>query len=468
MNTKAKHILQKCIVVFLWLIIWQMISLFVRNPILIAGPVKTLKAFCTDVLKTTFWAIIGSSLLKYMAGLFAGLLVGILFAIVSYRNNFIRQFLVPAVAFAKAVPVAGFAVLLLIWWGASYLSVAISFLVTFPFFYVSTLEGLNNSDAKLLEMAQVFGFTKKAQAFYIYKEALKPFWKSAMKTCVGMSVKAGVAAEVIGLPKHSLGNALYESKIYLETDHVFSWIFVIILVGMCTEKILLKLLDMVLEIAPNVAAKERKGVEIEKIQLIDMEKVFDGQMIFSHLNYTFKRGETVCLMAPSGEGKTTLLRMLTGLEKTEEGKIEWTGKELSGKERALSREEKKKIRIGMVFQENRLFEERTARKNVEIVSTSKKAGELLSKLFPDEADTVFDKKVKEMSGGMKRRVSVARALAADTDILLLDEPFTGLDEDNKKRVVSVIKEYQNERILIVSTHHKEDAEILNAKVWKMS
>ena len=452
MNIKSKHILQKCMIVFLWLIIWQMVSLFVRNEILVAGPLETAKALLKDGMEIRFWKTVGISLFKIMGGLLAGLFTGFVLAVLSYRHSFLEQFLGPAMVFAKSVPVAGFAVILLIWWGSGFLSVAISFLVTLPLMYVNILEGLKNCDTKLLEMAALFSFSPRAKAFYLYRQSLKPFLLSGLKTGVGMSIKAGVAAEVIGTPKWSIGAALYEAKIYLETDRVFAWIIVVILLGTIAEKLLLGIVSLLFSHKPKVIAKARRQVPVKGVCIRNVTKSFGEKSVLQNLSYTMKEGEITCLMAPSGAGKTTLLHILAGLCDADSGEILWDGPGTPG--------------IGMVFQEDRLLEEETALKNVEMACPERTtAKEVLSELLPMEA---LNKKISALSGGMKRRVCIARALVAQADVLVLDEPFTGLDEENRKKAVRVILKHLNGRIMILSTHNGEDVELLGAKVWKIS
>ncbi len=164
-----------------------------------------------------------------------GAVLALLLAAISYRYP-LAEVLRPFMVFCKAVPVAVFAVLLLIWWGSSMLAVAICFLVVFPNIYLNTLEGLKSADRGLLEMAEVFRLPLGTQFFYIYRPALKPFLLSAFQLSLGMCWKSGVAAEVIGTPSHSIGGALYLAKIYLDTADLFAWTAVIVVLSVFFEK----------------------------------------------------------------------------------------------------------------------------------------------------------------------------------------------------------------------------------------
>ena len=143
----------------------------------------------------------------------------------------------------KSVPVASFVILALIWTGSEHLAVLISFLVVFPILYVNTLAGLQSADIRLLEMARVFRVRPLRRVRFIYLPALLPYLSGGCRVALGMSWKSGVAAEVIGLPSHSIGEHLYMSKIYLETDGLFAWTIVIIAISVLVERLVLFFLN---------------------------------------------------------------------------------------------------------------------------------------------------------------------------------------------------------------------------------
>ena len=183
------------------------------------------------------------------------------------------------------------------------------------------------------------------------------------------------------------------------------------------------------------------------ITLNHVSKTYGKKIVFDNFGCKFSAGKAYCLFGPSGSGKTTLLRMLAGSESCDSGEI--TGME--GK------------KISAVFQEDRLFENLGAEKNVMLTSKAgfsrADAQELLNRL----GITDTKKAVSEFSGGMKRRCAVARALAAEYDILLLDEPLAGLDETARQTVMQVIFEENKGRTLICATHFREFAAFFSAE-----
>ena len=153
----------------------------------------------------------------------------------------------------RSVPVASFVILALIWIGSNYLSVLIAFLVVLPMIYVNTRAGLLAADRELLEMARVFCLSIPHQIRMIYLPSLVPYLVTGCRTALGMSLKSGIAAEVIGLPSSSIGEQLYYSKLYLDTAGLFAWTFVIIVISALFERAALFLLG---KLAPAILSPE--------------------------------------------------------------------------------------------------------------------------------------------------------------------------------------------------------------------
>lgn len=187
------------------------------------------------------------------------------------------------------------------------------------------------------------------------------------------------------------------------------------------------------------------------IRITDLSHSFGDKQVFKALSLEFPDTGAFVIMGDSGCGKTTLLNMIAGTLKPTLGEI-------------LS--DRKELKISYMFQEPRLLPWMSAAENVNLVlggkkSTLIKAKELLS-LVGLGADA--DKYPSELSGGMNQRVSFARALAYQGDILLLDEPFNGLDEDNVKKLIGIIKEYSKDHLVIAVTHAREYAEELSENI----
>ena len=152
----------------------------------------------------------------------------------------------PYVLAVKSVPVASFIILALIWMDTAVLPLFISFLMVFPILYTNILQGIRSADPLLTEMARVFRVPWHRQVRGILLPAVEPFLLAGCATALGMSWKSGVAAEVIGVVSGSLGERLYDAKIYLQTAELLSWTVVIVALSAAFEHLVLRLLRRLL------------------------------------------------------------------------------------------------------------------------------------------------------------------------------------------------------------------------------
>ena len=173
-------------------------------------------------------------------------------------------------------------------------------------------------------------------------------------------------------------------------------------------------------------------------------KSFDGKMVLDHVSLTLESGGTACLMAPSGRGKTTLLRCIAGLETPDSGQITDLPE-----------------RIACVFQEDRLCDGFSAVDNIRLV-TGKALGEGEIRRHLEELGLAgsLDQPVRELSGGMRRRVVISRAVCFGADLLLLDEPFKGLDDEARQQTADYILRHRGAAAILCVTHDREDAAAL--------
>lgn len=189
------------------------------------------------------------------------------------------------------------------------------------------------------------------------------------------------------------------------------------------------------------------------IRVDNVSKSYGDKHVLSNVSCEFEDGKIYCIMGESGVGKTTLIRLIMGLEKPDEGYIS------SSKQFAAA------------FQEDRLLEDRDAVDNVMFVlknggsKSREQTEQYLSELLPEDRLHI---RVDSLSGGMRRRVAVARAMLSDRNTIILDEPFTGLDDETKKTVINFIKKWQNNRTVIVVTHSYTDSEMLGADICMLT
>lgn len=225
-----------------WLIMWEGMSIVIGSDIVLSPPGKVLRILFTLVREADFWQIIASSTLRILFGFLLALITGTVFAVLSYKSRLFSELVSPLMKVVKATPVASFIILALIWIRSKNLSVLISFLMVVPVVYMNIQQGLMNTNEKLLQFAEVFRISPLKRIKAIYFPAILPYLVSAVSIGLGFGFKSGIAAEVIGIPSKSIGEKLYEAKLYLMTGDLLAWTIVIILISVLLEKGVMKLM----------------------------------------------------------------------------------------------------------------------------------------------------------------------------------------------------------------------------------
>jgi len=169
----------------------------------------------------------------------AALILGSLLALATSKWSLLRALFSPLISLIKSTPVASFIILVLIWVGRDILPSVIVLLMALPVVWANVSEGIARTDPLLLEMAQVFRFSRYKTLRRIYIPSLMPYFLSACRSCLGLAWKAGVAAEVLCTPRDSIGKLLFESKIYYDTTGIFAHTLVIIVLSIVIEKLVI-------------------------------------------------------------------------------------------------------------------------------------------------------------------------------------------------------------------------------------
>ena len=426
-----------------WLMIWQAASVFVGQEILLASPAAVLKRLFTLVTEPFFWQSLLFSGARIGAGFLLGAAAGIAGAALAGRFSIAEELLTPLVAAVKAVPVASFVILILIWVSSKNLSVVISFLMVFPILYTNTRNGLRELDTALLEMTDVFQVPRPvrlgdpAAAVPIYPDGMFTFPRPLLEG------RNGSRSNRHSEPIHRRASVSGKN------------------ISRHTGTLCLDGSDRVRQLLSRKSCFKRNGscgkknagdeMREDTIEICHLKKAYGEHVIFSNLTMELKKGAVTCLMAPSGAGKTTLLRILAGLEQADGGKI-------GGLEA---------LRKSMVFQEPRLAEELTAAANIQLSVRHRMFGKekrsfrhLVEEMEELGLSGCENQAVSELSGGMRQRVAVLRAMRMDADFLLLDEPFRGLDAGTKKKTMNYIRRKGKEKTILLVTHDLEEAEAM--------
>lgn len=202
------------------------------------------------------------------------------------------------------------------------------------------------------------------------------------------------------------------------------------------------------------ASRSKMGGRQMKIIVQDLCFSYGKQEVLKNVNFEFTSDQPVVLLGGSGMGKTTLLRTLAGLAKPQSGKIDGIDSH---------------TRIAVMYQEDRLFPHLTVWQNLLLVCEGLEkanATQLLQELNLDPA--VLEKYPAELSGGMRRRAALARALLFPAELVLMDEPFQGLDIETRAMALKAVKKYTKGRPLLLISHEPADAEALEARALQIA
>lgn len=441
MTERAKAVAAVGAVAAFWLAVWIFAAALVAQPLILPGPGAVALALLRLVCDGGTWAILAGSGARILGGLALAAVCGGVLAGISSRSRAFARLVAPALSFVKATPVACVVVLLLIWLGSARVSIAAVFLMALPGVYFSLVEGLAQVNKPLEQMFRLHGVRGwRLFCAHIWREVL-PFVLSCAQAVIGMSWKAGVAAELIGMAVGTVGECIYQAKLLIETADLLAWTVLVVAASWTCERVLVWLLRASGPVAWRAAVRShgrglhgRAGAaDVAELALAVGDRApwapaLDGLVL------NVPAGGRACVMGASGAGKTTLLALAAG----------------------------ECAPCSMMFQDARLVEDASALDNVLVCADARvdasSAAALLRLLVPGidvHACTA------ELSGGQRRRVEIARALLCPGGAVILDELFTGLDVAARDATAEVVLDLLDGRTLLFATHDASDAQALD-------
>lgn len=440
MTERMKAVAAAGAVAAFWLAVWVLVAALVAQPLILPGPGAVALALLRLVCDGGTWAILAGSGARILGGLALAAVCGGVLAGASVRSRTFARLVAPALSFVKATPVACVVVLLLIWLGSARVSIAAVFLMALPGVYFSLVEGLAQVDKPLEQMLRLHGVRGwRLFCAHTWREVL-PFVLSCAKAVIGMSWKAGVAAELIGMATGTVGERIYQAKLLIETADLLAWTVLAVAASWACERVLVWLLRVSGPVAWRAAVRAHgragapAGGEVAAELALAVGDRAPWAPALDGLVLRVPAGGCACVMGASGVGKSTLLALAAG---------ECTP-------------------CSMVFQDARLVESAAALDNVLVCADARvdasSAAALLRLLVPG---VDVHARVAELSGGQRRRVEIARALLCPGDAVILDEPFTGLDTAARDACAEVVLDLLDGRMLLLATHDAVDARALN-------
>ena len=225
-----------------WTAVWYAAALVVNNPLLLPTPARVLQCLGALLITGSFWQITMVSVGRILLGVLWAVLLGTVLAVMTTRNSLLNTLIAPALTAMQATPVASFTILVLIWVDRDYVPVLICAMMGLPIVWSSVSGGIRITDRQLLEMANVYRLPKLRTLRRIWVPSVMPFFRTACTSALGLGWKAGIAAEVLTVPKRSIGRMISESKLYLLTEELFAWTLAVIVFSLLLQKLMQRVL----------------------------------------------------------------------------------------------------------------------------------------------------------------------------------------------------------------------------------
>ena len=226
-----------------WMAVWYLAARAVDNPLLLPLPAQVLRCLGRQMMTAAFWQTVAVSIGRILLGVTSAVGLGCLLAVATSSSRLLDALIAPAMTAVQATPVASFTILVLIWVDRDYVPVLICGMMVLPVVWNSVSTGIRVTDPQLLEMAKVYRLSKFQILGQIYVPSVLPFFRTACVSSLGLGWKAGIAAEVLTVPKRSIGRMISDSKLYLLTEELFASTLVVIVLSLLLQRIMLRLLQ---------------------------------------------------------------------------------------------------------------------------------------------------------------------------------------------------------------------------------
>lgn len=434
-------------------LLWKFFSLAIDSPLILPSPESVAADFFSLASEKIFLKSLAFTLFRVFCAFFISSFFGILFGFLCTKFSALKILFEIPLAFVRSVPLVSVILIVLFWLGSDSVPVFAAVLLSFPVMFTSAFYGFSFKDKKMESVCNIFKITEMQKFLFLKIPYAKEFLKDAMENSCGMIWKAIAAAEVLSVPKFALGSQLQNFQVVLEISKVFAVTIFIVLLGFLSEKILLLFFFALKKIYKNFINFYFQS-DFFKLPQLSLEKKFsvelknfyvehDGKFIFENYSETFEQKKITSIVAPSGSGKTTLL--------------DFVAENFSS--------------VSYSMQTPNLFLNLSVFQNVQLpllnIYGRKKSFEIAKNILNSFGLNEKEKScVEKISGGERQRVSLARAVAFPSGILLLDESFQFLDFSIKKKCIEFIlnRQKENPRTIIFAANEIKEAVLFSDKI----
>lgn len=439
------------------LIIWQLTASGIGHPAMFPSVTQLFGELFLLLSTGSFYHSFFSTILRGIEGFLFASLLALPASVLALHYPFWKSFFHPIVVILRSIPVIAVVLVALIFLLPSNLPVIIGGITMLPILYQNFLSGWEHTDKKVVEMAKFYNKTLYQRFRYVYFLQAKDLLFAGLATAVGFGWRAVIIGEVLSSPASGIGTSMKRAQAYIDMSGLLAWTIVAIAGGFMLELILKKVAGM--RYIPTLWVREEKtnnqALTIERtIDISNLSFHRASTPIIHHLSLKINNSSIILLKSPSGSGKSTLLYLLATLLQPTEGSVVTNGINV----RSFS------------FQDKRLIPGLTIEQNIAFITplfpalTSAQHHRLDQLLNVMELPTMRERFPHELSGGEQQRVALARALMIQSDLLLLDEPLTGIGTELKNNIIRFIEQDSTtNRPLIVWATHENPEEVLNCQ-----
>ena len=242
MSRGPVSVIKKVLATLFWVAAWHIVAVVMANPLLLPTPFQVLRRLGELALTASFWRITAVSIGRILLGAVSAMVLGVLLAVLTTSSSLLDALVAPVMTAVQATPVASFTILVLIWLDRDYVPVLICGMMVLPVVWSNVCAGIRAADPHLLELAKVYRLPRIRVLRRIYVPTVLPYFCAACSSALGLGWKAGIAAEVLTVPKSSIGRMISESKLYLMTEELFAWTLAVVILSLLLQKLMLRLL----------------------------------------------------------------------------------------------------------------------------------------------------------------------------------------------------------------------------------
>ncbi|GAT61789.1 ATP-binding cassette domain-containing protein [Paludibacter jiangxiensis] len=426
------------------LILWQAVAAWIDYPQLIPSVSGLFLSVLHLFALPSFYISLGATLLRGLAGVIVAFLLALPIGFLCGKKSFWFHYFNPLLSTLRSTPVVAFILLIILWLPTEAVAPTIALMTMFPVLCENIIKGVQSINNDYERLAFVYQINFRTKTRYIYWPSLKPFVESGCVTGFGFGWKAIIMGEVLSKPFAGIGVEMRTAQMFINVPDLIAWTFIAIVVSFLLTEAIRYLLKRKLQttISKGQNHKRVSSLTSASLKINDITKRYDNKILFERISYEIPSGSICLVTGVSGKGKTTLLNIMAGITNSEEGSIEGVN-----------------VKKAYLFQTPTLLPWLTAKENILITAPkdteTSTVTELLNAL---EISELSDSYSNQLSGGQCQRVALARALVSEPQLLLIDEPFTGLDKELTEKVVSLLVAWakSHHTTMIIAIHEATD------------